>query len=41
MLAGIVVNGATPGAIQVRFKSVTNGQTTTVEANSYMTGRRH
>ena len=41
MMAGIVVNGANAGNIQGRFKSVTNGQTTTVEANSYMTGRVH
>lgn len=40
-MSGIVRNGATPGAIQGRFKSVTSGQTTTVEADSYITGRRH
>lgn len=36
-----LVNGANAGSIQVRFKSVTNGQTTTVLTNSYMTCRRH
>jgi hypothetical protein len=40
-LRGVVVNGANAGSIQVRFKSVTNGQTTTVNANSYITGRKH
>ena len=40
-LHGVVVNGANAGNIQVRFKSVTNGQTTTVDANSYMVVRRH
>lgn len=40
-LRGVVVNGVNAGAIQVRFKSVTNGQTTTVNANSYITGRKH
>lgn len=38
---GIVRNGANAGSIQGRFKSVTNGQTTTVEVDSYITGRRH
>lgn len=38
---GCVVNGANAGNIQVRFKSVTNGQTTTVSANSYITARKH
>jgi hypothetical protein len=40
-LRGLIINGATPGNIQARFKSVTNGQTTTVEANSYITARKH
>ena len=40
-LHGCVVNGANAGNIQVRFKSVTNGQTTTVSANSYITARKH
>lgn len=40
-LSGLIVNGANAGNIQARFKSVTSGQTTTVEANSYMTGRKH
>jgi hypothetical protein len=39
-LHGVVVNGGTAGAIQVRFKSVTNGQTTTVNANSSLRGMR-
>lgn len=38
---GVVVNGANAGSIQVRFKSVTNGQTTTVSANSFITARKH
>ena len=38
---GCVVNGGNAGNIQVRFKSVTNGQTTTVSANSYITARKH
>lgn len=40
-IAGVVVNGANAGNIQVRFKSVTATQTTTVNANSYITGRVH
>jgi len=40
-IAGVVVNGSTAGTIQVNFKSVTATQTTTVNANSYLTGRKH
>lgn len=41
VLHGLIINGINAGNIQARFKSVTNGQTTTVEANSYITGRKH
>lgn len=40
-LSGTVVNGANAGAIQVRFRAVTSGQTVTVDAGSYITGRKH
>lgn len=40
-LHGVVVNGANAGNIQIRFKSVTNGQTTTVLTNSFVTARKH
>ena len=41
VIRGLVVNGANAGNIQIRFKSVTATQTTTVNANSYITGRKH
>lgn len=40
-LHGCVTNGANAGSIQIRFKSVTNGQVTTVNPHSYITARKH
>lgn len=40
-LHGCVTNGANAGSIQIRFKSVTAGQVTTVNPHSYITARKH
>lgn len=40
-ISGSIINGATPGTVQLRFASRTNGQTSTVYANSYMSARKH
>lgn len=40
-LRGSVVTAATPGNVQVRFRSITSGQTTTCNSGSYITGRKH
>ena len=39
-ITGVVVNGGTAGTVQLQFASGTNGQTTTIYANSYLTARR-
>lgn len=41
LLSGVVVNSTSAGNIQVQFRSITGTQTTTVNANSYITGRKH
>lgn len=40
-LSGTVIVGGSAGTVQVRFRSITSGQTTTVEAGSYISGRKH
>ena len=40
-LRGVVVNSTNAGNLQVQFRSITAGQTSTCNSNSYLTGRKH
>jgi hypothetical protein len=39
-IRGTLQNGSTPGSVQLMFKSVTGGNTSTIKAGSYMVAQR-